>query len=107
MPEYLIFFGRRGAAELVWRPEENPVGVYDGATPTEAVQKASAHKGIMGAFFCVEGTFHGFDMNNTPTSYGSKVTTDQKVGKLIDQISALTGLEPGQVRELTEGGGGE
>lgn len=103
MGRYMVFFGRRGANEIVWETHENPVGVYEGNSPEEAMQKAAAHKGVMGAFFAVEGTFWGFTPGNTPTSFGTKERTEDKIGRLVDQISTLTGLPPGEVRQLTAG----
>ena len=54
MQPYLVFFGRLGDKSIVWRPEENPLGVFEGESGTEACQAAAAYHGVMGAFFAVD-----------------------------------------------------
>lgn len=87
MSMYLVFFGRRGVRSIVWEASENPLGVFTGDTPEEAMHKAAAVAGVMGAFFAVEGTFWGVTPDSTPTAFGTAETTDQRINRLIEAIN--------------------
>ncbi len=100
---YMVFMGRRGASSIVWRAEENPAGVYYGDTPDEACQAASAHLGVMGAFYAIPGHFWGVIPGHEPKPFGAKLDAaeerDRQLGKLIEQVTKLTNaqLPPGDV----------
>ncbi|MDE2101950.1 MAG: hypothetical protein KGL39_32185, partial [Patescibacteria group bacterium] len=95
MTEYLVFFGRRGDKSIVWRPEENPLGVYSGKDGTDACQQAAAYHGVMGAFFAVEGTFWGVTPADAPKQFGQQPRLDEQLSRLIDRVEQRLALDAG------------
>lgn len=100
MPKYMVFLGRRGAKTIVWRPEDNPIGVFETDTPQEAMQQASMISGVMGAFFAIEGEFWGVTPADAPKSFGQLDSTDEMLSKLIEQTTQSLA----QIRAAGEGG---
>ena len=95
MNNYIVFLGRRGANSIVWRAEENPLGVFSGETAQDAMQQAAAYHGVMGAFFAVQGEFWGVTPQNVPKPFGERDTVDEKISKLIDVYESKLELDKG------------
>ena len=93
MNTYLVFFGRRGTRSIVWEAHENPLGVYEGNTPEEAMQAAAAHVGVMGAFFAVSGAFWGVTPGNVPKPFGSIEAQEVTIAKLLEKITDRLAIE--------------
>jgi len=87
--EYMVFYGRRGDRSIVWRAEENPIGVYQADSPEEACQKASLHRSVMGAFFAVEGKFWGVMPGQEPSQFGTLKNRDEQLSTLIEKVTKL------------------
>jgi hypothetical protein len=104
MNHYLVFFGRRGDKSIVWRAEENPAGVFEGETPAEACQAASAYLGVMGSFYAVEGTYWGVLPGNTPKPFGTSDSMDDKLTQLI-KVAQNRLLAEGKAAPELEGEG--
>ncbi len=109
MPHYLVFFGRRGASSIVWRPEENPAGVFEGNTPDEACAAASQYLGVMGSFYAIEGHFWGVMPGNVPNPYGTAMSaadrtaaTLEKLIKVAEQQLLAAGAPPAEIEGKAE-----
>jgi hypothetical protein len=88
---YMVFVGRRGVSQIVWRAEENPLGIYEGNTPEEACQAASAHSGVMGAFYAIEGTFWGVMPGREPQPFGTAVSAADRQANQIERLIETAG----------------
>jgi hypothetical protein len=103
MNNYIVFFGRRGDRSIVWRAEENPVGVFAANDSEHACQQAAAWSGQMGAFFAVEGTFWGVRPDQAPKMFGQRDSVDEAITKLIERVEGKLTLDAGDIaQEATE-----
>lgn len=84
---YIVFMGRRGHNTIIWRPEENPLGVWEGESGEYACQQAAAQCGVMGAFFAIEGTFWGVTPANAPRQFGERAPIEERLEALLGEAT--------------------